>query len=286
MKVAAILASSVALCAPVVALALDASFDERLGRTWVQRKPLVGSRVVAPYADAAAYDGAVVRLVYPAKRPDWEGGPGLATQIRTAATSMYGRYTARLQSADCASNEGVVSAFFTYANDEVDWDGDGLVDNHEIDFEFLGAEPQHIYVAAWTDYEELAGGEAFHRIAARVNMRTGEVVATPSGGAGTWDLEPVAPLAFTVPAFDHTAQPYTYGFDWSETQVRFWIDLEDGAGERELFTINGAPGDEIPNRPASTFLNVWHNTVNWASQTTARAPQRVASFQVDQVTTP
>ena len=64
---------------------------------------------------------------------------------------------------------------------------------------------------------------SFHRNSARIDITTGEVFATVPGNEGNWDLVQVESLPFTVPGFDHSASFYTYGFEWSESKVSFYL---------------------------------------------------------------
>ena len=184
----------------------------------------------------------------------------------------FGTYSARMLAGKGLPGEGLISAYFTYANDEVDWDGGGIIDNHEIDIELSSLERHVIYVSAWTEYQYVDDVESFHRIAARIDMHTGETTGTPEGGEGGWDLVPVGTLPFTVPNFDSTKFYYTYGFDWQEDYVTFWIDVEDGEGRRDLWTITGEPGQDIPSLPTESFANIWYQPVNWWTREPADPP--------------
>lgn len=284
LAVGGIVMGTLAISAPAHALDDDFTATSWDTQTWRTRTPLPRAVARTGAADAAADDGAACELVYPRNRPDSEWGPRYATQISSVEAELYGDYTARLQSARGRNDrEGVISAFFTYFNDETDHDGDGIIDNHEIDFELSNTERSVLYLSVWTDYQYLSNTESFHRVGARVDLATGSIRATPPGGEGGWDAIEVGPLPFTVPDFDHSAQYYTYGFEWRADRVTFWIDLEDGAGPRELWEVTGNPGDRIPNIASPTFFNVWHNPVNWFTRADAPAPTRNAVMRVDWV---
>ncbi len=138
----------------------------------------------------------------------------------------------------------------------------------------------------WTDYEYVDDEEHFRRVGARINLRNGRVWATPEGGEDAWDLVRTDDLPFSDSSFNHGRYYYTYGFDWAEESVVFWIDLEDGAGPREIFEVTGAPGDRIPSLPSQTFTNVWHNPVNWWTRADAPSPTRNAVMRIDWLTAP
>ena len=57
--------------------------------------------------------------------PESQWGPRYSTQIKSTDLYMYGNYEARLRSGQANAGEGLISAFFTYRNDEIDYDSDG-----------------------------------------------------------------------------------------------------------------------------------------------------------------
>jgi hypothetical protein len=269
------------------ALALSDDFDGALSTAWdPPQVPFPGSSVSAPVADPAALDGAVVELIYPGRMPASYSGPEWATQLQTADARQYGVYEARLRPAAARAGEGVVSAFFTYFNDGLDHDGDGLVDNHEIDFELLAAEPAVVYLTVWTAYQADASGEAFRKLTRKINLRSGRMWQTPPGGEGTYDLAEIAPLGWRARRFSAPRAYRTYRFEWQTTEVIFSIDLEDGQGFRTLWDLTGAPNAVIPSLPAPCFFNLWHNAEHWNTGRVARPPRRAARFRVDRVSLP
>lgn len=271
-------------CEPAVAF--DETFAAPLGADWaVPSTPLTGASVTAAVPDTAALDGAVLELVYPGPTLATYSGPGWATQLQTAAARGNGVYAARLRSA-AAPGRGLVSAFFTYFNDGTDYDGDGIIDNHEIDYEFLAAEPSAIYMTVWTAYQADASGEVFRKVTRKVNLKTGRVWQTPPGGEGTYNLVEIAPLGWKVRGFTTTRAFRTYRFDWEINQVTFTIDLEDGQGFRTLWDLTGAPNTVIPTHAAPCFVNLWHNAFHWKTGRPARPPLRPARFQIDSITLP
>src|SRR5690349_10670363 len=169
-----------------VALALGSAFTEN----WTGSSSSVfaflpngGSTITSNVADAAASDGKIVQLnlpAFPASSPN--GGPNLqSTDVFT-----YGTYEARFKTADCSSqpNSGVITGFFTYLNDGTDQDGNGVKDNIEIDFEWLCAEPNVMWMTMWTDFQE--SPLAMKRVYRELDLSTGQIRRTCySEGYGT-----------------------------------------------------------------------------------------------------
>lgn len=273
---------------PSTAQALEDTFSQALDpAVWVSQTSLRGAKITCPVSDSLGKDGKVLELVYPGGSSARRTGPGWSTEVELTERTGYGAYQARLKPASSRSTEGVVSAFFTYYNDGIDYDGDGIGDNSEIDFEFLGAEPSIVYITVWTDYEVIDGVERFYHTARKVDISTGKVWQTAPGFEGEYGhLEPTTPLDWSQPGFVGSSAYRTYGFDWSETQVRFWMDLEDGAGPRELWRFQGLPGQEIPAIEAYPMINLWHNEYAWDTGQPARPPASAVNLRVDAVKLP
>jgi beta-glucanase (GH16 family) len=253
---------------------------------WLVSEPLRGSSATAPVADSKAGDGQVLQLIYPGGTGRQISGPGYSTAVETPQTHGYGSYSARFKAATAGRNEGLISAFFTYFNDGSDADGDGIADNSEIDFELLAAEPSVLYLSVWTDYEVVDGVERFYHSSRKIDLATGRVWQTPPGGEGEYGYVEMAPQEWTAPSFNAAVAYAQYGFDWQADSVRFWIDLEDGAGPRTLWTLTGTPDVSIPTRPALTMFNLWHNAYAWDSNRRARPPAQDGEFRVDRVQIP
>ena len=254
---------------------------------WQPRLPLSRSAATTGVYNPQAFDEYGATLLYPANRPATEWGPRYSTQIKSTEMNRYGKYETRLKSGRANAGEGVISAFFIYFNDEVDYDGDGIHDNHEIDFELLNSDRSSIWCSVYTDYQYVNDVCTFHRNSARISIATGEIWATVPGKEGSWDLVQIDSLDWSVPGFDHSASFHTYGFDWTENKVAFWIDLEDGSGRRHLFEVlsdgSGGPNDHIPNMPASTYFNLWHTYVDWFSRADAPPMSVDTVMEIDYV---
>ncbi len=273
---------------PALASALEDPFDATLdGTHWQSSVPLNGSKVSCPLEDSLATDGTVLELVYPGPTSPRKYGPRWSTALETVDRRGFGSYEARLKPAAARSSEGVVSAFFTYFNDGTDYDGDGIADNSEIDFEFLAAEPSILYLTVWTDYENVDGLERFYHTARRIDLRTGQVWETELGYEGEYGhLEEIAPLEWSVPGFTASDAYRTYGFDWQANQVVFWMDAEDGSGPHILWDLQGAPDLQIPTVEAFAMINLWHNQYHWHTGKPALPPSQPASHRVDRVSVP
>lgn len=270
---------------PAQAAAFSDEFSTSLSPAWnPPRIEEPGSSVLAPVADAAAGDGQALQLVFPGGTDPGHSSPAFATEVRTVAAPGYGTYEARLVTGKGGRRTGLVSAFFTYFNDGTDHDLDGIVDNHEIDLEFLAAEPTRIYMTVWTEYEETGGGgETFRKTTRKVDLKTGEVWQTPPGGEGSYDLVPAAPLGWTARRY-RTSRAYAkYRFAWSAGSVEYAVDLEDGLGWRTLWTLAGAANDVIPSIPAPLFFNTWHNATHWDTGADAAPPKKDTAMRVDSV---
>lgn len=273
-----------ALLAPRVAFALTDDFTTPLSAQWAEpRAEEPGASVSAPVADEDAADGQVLELLFPGGTSLDDSGPAFASEVETADPQGYGTYTARIRTPKAPRSAGLVSAFFTYFNDGIDHDGDTIDDNHEIDIELLAAEPTTIYMTVWTEYEYDGVTERIHKTTRKIDLKKGRVWQTPAGAEDTYDLEEIAPLAWTAKRYRAWRDFYTYRFVWSPTSVEYSIDLGDGMGFRTLWTFAGAANVDIPSIPAPLLFNVWHNKYHWNSGKESKVPRRDAPMHVDSV---
>jgi hypothetical protein len=270
-----------------VAAAFTDDFSAPLSAAWnPPRTEEPGSSVTSPFVDARASDGQVVELLFPGGTASDHSGPAYATELQTVASGGFGVYEARLRTPKGSRMTGLVSGFFTYFNDGLDHDLDGIADNHEIDFEFLAAEPTVIYLSVWTEYESDGPTESFRKTTRKIDLRSGRVWQTPDGGEDQYELVEVEPLPFRLKKFRHARAYATYRFDWQSDRVEYSIDVGDGEGFRTLWTLTGAADETIPSIEAPLFFNVWHNATHWHSGATARVPGRDMGLRVDGLTIP
>jgi hypothetical protein len=195
--------------------------------------------------DSGATDGKVLKLVFPAG--DSNNHPLDGPTVESTQEYSYGTFKARMKAASCKSDEGVISAFFTYFHD------DTTHVNSEIDFEILGASPYMIYMTVWTKY---ASGSDFSRTARAVDLQTGKIWETPHP-SNTWDGFQLQndPLPQTIPGYDSSADYYEYGFTWLQNSVNFYIVDAHGS----VIDLWNTPGNvPIPTHPAKICFEVWH----------------------------
>jgi len=216
-------------------------------------------------------DGILKIAMNPADTAGAWQGPNYASKDFT----HYGRYSLRVR-IPCAKsqpNVGAVVGFYTYYNDQwgtelpEDINGNGLFDNSEIDIEWLIADPQIIYLTAWTDYDE-RNGTRFGKIGRIINMATGQIHSTRfehTWGVGvnlTGEAENSPATIRAIPNFDASRDFYTYGFDWRPDNIRWWIiNPEDEKDTIVLWDYKG-PKERITQKPARYSFNFWH-TNNW-----------------------
>ncbi len=286
LRVAMLFSATLFSALPGIGFAFSDEFVGPLSADWDLPQTIEpGSSVTAPFADSLAIDGQVVQLVFPGATSPDDSGPGFATQLRAAAPGGFGIYQARLRAAKASATTGLVSAFFTYFNDGVDHDMDGIIDNHEIDIEFLAAEPTTIYMSVWTEYQEVGGVETFFKTTRKVDLRTGRVWQTPPGGEGSYDLVEGSPLPWIAKTYRSWRSYYEYRFQWTASAVEYGIDLGDGQGFRTLWTLTGDPDEAIPSIPAPLYFNLWHNETHWKSGALSRVPKKAVNFRIDAVST-
>jgi hypothetical protein len=267
---------AIALVGISVASALGTTFTENWNAATSTYFTLSGGKSAATpnVANAAAGDGKVLQLKL-AARP--RAGAGNGPEIQSKTTYQYGTYSTRLKAANCSAqpNAGVVTGFFTYFNNGTDTTGDGLPDNSEIDFEWLCAEPQVVYITMWTDYS--GATDAHKKIFREIDLSTGTIrktcydeewgVCQPLSGA---EAQPASITA--IPGYNSGTAFYEYGFTWTSTGVRWWI-VNPATGQQMTLWDYQGPAARITKVPAYYMTNVWH-TDNWAPDLIPAAIQK------------
>ena len=195
----------------------------------------------------------VAKLVFPAGTSGEFKGPNAGAQISTFEDYAYGTYKAKLKTADCGSDEGVVNGFFTYCDE----------DTSEIDFEILGSCNQLIYMTIWQYYTD---DNSFKKVTRVIDLSNGAIWETPSGKENTYEL---LPLDYCLPqiieGFDASISYYEYGFTWDKNFIKFFI-IDENNKEIELWRFDSKDRLNLPSKPAKLMFNVWH-TQNWHCQT-------------------
>lgn len=198
--------------------------------------------------------------------PNDPAGAGKGPEIISRHYTHYGTYSARLRipaAARVQPNVGAVVGYFTYNMEREA----GL---SEIDWEWLIADPQLVYIGTWT-----GTNDCLQRVGRTINLATGEILNTlyrsPRDGNKNHPLTGEQSQPATVPAiegYDASARFYTYGFDWLPDRLTWWI-LHPETNERiVLWDYRGSTPDftGIPTNRTRYRLNFWH-TNNWPVDT-------------------
>jgi len=233
-----------------------------------------GGSATLGITNASATDNAVAELIFKgnaALGPNDKLTPDFATEVGTNQTFGYGTFRTRVQLAKCAATEELVNGVFTFFNDGKDHDGDGLIDNSEIDIEILCSDPSIISLTIWSEYSSDTAKQGVSRV---IHTKTGayedSLNDTTPLGSGTL-------AAFKLPGFPDPNAFYEMGFEWHATSLRYFIVV--GGAEITLWTYTNPK--YIPSLPAAFLFNVWHSTDWWDSKGTADYPAADAVMRVD-----
>ncbi len=234
-------------------------------------------------ANAEAEDGFSVKLVLQGNEAlgveDYASPPS-ANQIATKESLSFGTYRARLKAASCSgTDEEVVTGVFVYSNDGEDRNGNGIVDNNEIDIEIACSLPKVLWLTIWTDYTD---DTLFRKVTRRVDLADGSVRQTAPGAEGEWGVGDdlgQAVEGLPVAGFSATAGFYEMGFDWSSDRIRFFIVV---AGE-EITLWDFDDTSLIPQGAAQFMLNLWHSSSGWDDDEEADYPASDAVLEADWV---
>jgi hypothetical protein len=259
---------------------LSSSFAANDG-FWDVQTMIDGASVGFGGAAAGSSDGKVATLRLPGK-PGLDAsdlaGPELATEIGSKQFLRFGTLRTAVRFSTCQPGEEVAAAVFWYGSDGLDHDGDGLVDNPEMDLHLLCGSPGMVVLTAWTQFQKnLDGTRRFVRRSHAVDLATGDLydsVADDSDGyalAGRDD-------ALVRPGFPVPGTFYQVGYDWRPFAVRFFIVI-DGI-ELTLWTLVDAA--LIPQVPLQLRYNLWHPDAHWLpTASPASYPSQDALLAVD-----
>ncbi len=210
--------------------------------------------------------------------PKEEAGAGKGPEIISRKFTHFGTYSSRLKVPDprkVQPNVGAVVGYFTYHNDSE-------LGLSEIDFEWLLADPEVIYVGTWT-------GESgkLKRVGRTINLAKGLIYATEFREDNVSKREQLTgdqnlpEQIEAIEGFDASAQFYTYGFDWRPDRIRWWMLHPATADTVVLWDYRGERG--IPQHPSKYRMNFWH-TDNWSVETNPASmdkPKRRFKLEVD-----
>lgn len=202
--------------------------------------------------------------------PEDPAGAGRGPEIITKDYTFYGTYAARIRVPkvkDVQPNIGAVVGYFTYNIDPV-------YGQSEIDFEWLIADPEIIYVGTWTGVRP-----AHNRVGRVINLKEGIIYDTSYRGEitkedrskeitvrGKLKGRQNMPKKITpIEDYDASARFYVYGWDWYPDRLTWWIIHPDTNEKIILWDYEGKV--LFPDQPAATGipvvqtkyrLNFWH----------------------------
>jgi hypothetical protein len=248
---------------------------------WDVQTVLDGASVRFGAAAAGTSDGKVVELRLPGKpglgAADF-AGPDVATEIGSKQFLRFGTLRTAVRFPTCQPTEEVAAAVFWFHNDGLDHDGDGIVDNPEMDLHLLCGTPGVIALTVWTDFQTGRDGtRQFVRRSHAVDLSTGDLydsVADSSDGYARTGNDPT----LVRPGFPAPGIFYEVGYEWRATAVRFFIVI-DGL-DLTLWTLVDAL--LIPQVPLQLRYNLWHADAHWLPPAAAAGyPSQDAVLAVD-----
>jgi hypothetical protein len=204
--------------------------------------------------------------------PDGIPGAGKGPELISNYFTYFGTYAARLKVPEVRNvqpNAGVVVGYFTYHMDSVP----GL---SEIDFEWLVADPEIIYIGTWTGQHG-----KLKRIGRTINLAKGIIYDTEykeRPGEIRTALTGLQNQPETIPAikgYDASSKFYTYGFNWFPDRIRWWMIHPETADTVVLWDYQGSLRG-IPQNHSQYRLNFWH-TNNWPVETNPNSIEKPAN---------
>lgn len=198
-------------------------------------------------------------------------GAGRGPEIGSKELTHFGTYSARIRVPDVTRaqpNLGAVVGYFTYRMDPVH----GL---SEIDYEWLIADPEIIYIGTWTGPRG-----KLQRIGRTINLAKGIIYDTSyrsdGGDQGKFTGIQNQPEKITpIENYNAAAQFYIYGFDWYPDRLTWWIIHPDTNEKIVLWDYQGTTPNftGIPSSPTRYLLNFWH-TNDWPVETNPKSIEK------------
>lgn len=201
--------------------------------------------------------------------PEGRAGAGRGPEISSKYLTHFGTYVARIKIPDVRNVQpdvGAVVGYFTYHYDSEP----GL---SEIDFEWLVADPEIIYVGTWTG---LRGD--LRRVGRTINLAKGIIYNTSyrerlSGIRRPLTGEQNQPDTIQpVEGYDASARFHIYGFDWYPERIRWWMIHPATADTVVLWDYRGSL-EGIPQNHTRYLMNFWH-TNDWPVETNPRSVEK------------
>lgn len=205
--------------------------------------------------------------------PEDPAGAGRGPEIISKEYTHFGTYSARLRIPDVTKVQpdvGAVVGYFTYHRDDIH----GL---SEIDWEWLIADPEIIYIGTWTGPRD-----NLQRIGRTINLSKGIIYNTlyrsQADGNENHPLTGLQNQPENIQAienFNAAAQFYTYGFDWYPDRIVWWIIHPTTDEKIILWDYSGSTPDftGIPTNPTFYRFNFWH-TNNWPVETRSNSIEK------------
>lgn len=205
--------------------------------------------------------------------PTDPAGPGRGPEICSKDYTYYGSYSARIRIPEASAvqpNVGAVVGYFTYNMEREK----GL---SEIDWEWLIADPEIIYIGTWT-----GKGDNLQRIGRIINLAKGtiyECIYKPTAeGIKDNRLTGLQNQPETVPViegYNAAKRFYTYGFDWYPDRIVWWMLHPETQERIVLWDYQGSTPNfsGIPDNKTRYLLNFWH-TNNWPVHTNPKSIEK------------
>lgn len=201
--------------------------------------------------------------------PNDSAGAGKGPEIISKHFTTFGTYASRLRIPDVSKvqpNVGAVVGYFTYHVDKEP----GL---SEIDYEWLVADPEIIYIGTWTGHRG-----KLKRVGRTLNLAKGIIYNATykeRPGDSITPLTGLQNLPETIPAikgYNASSKFYTYGFDWYKDRIRWWMIHPETADTVVLWDYRGSQVG-IPQNHTHYRMNFWY-TNSWPVETNPKSIER------------
>lgn len=176
--------------------------------------------------------------------PSDPAGSGNGAVLCSKAFTGPGSYSIRMKLPDISKAQPKLGAIFSFNVSGID--RNGVLNSIEMQWRL--ASPSIIYMSAAT------GKQTAPVTAGRiVNPADGSIISTTTDGTG---VETDGPGSITaIKDFDASSRFYTYGFDWKEDRLEWWVSADRTGSRTVLLSIVNDGGFAMPGPLSAGFYH-------------------------------
>ena len=209
----------------------------------------------------------------------WKSGlpkNSFAVSLATTYAFQHGHFSARLKSPDTSQqpNIGLITSFFLYGQQDGDSNNDGFGDMSEMDFEFVNAGPEYLYLTTHVGLGTADNPDDYNfwdRTTRQIKLDEGRIdyTAIKTTINGVDNLTYIQQNDTTEAYPNFTIRDFhIFGMDWYKKRAVYWIQNDEGKK-----IILWEQFEKLPFVPMKMIGNMWW-TNSWVPPEKPLATQK------------